>query len=112
MEATTERVQELGIDDAWQIGVTSDAVASVLVTDPAGDEVSATLGDEYAWSLLVTLPGRWLASVTSTEGAIHFVANVTAVSDLPSLADLRGADPDREDPDDLGYLGQNSWTDA
>ncbi|MCM4080412.1 hypothetical protein [Paractinoplanes hotanensis] len=114
MEATTEAVQELGIDDVWHIGVTSDAVASILVTDPEGTTAVATLetDSEYEWSLVVDAAGRWLASVTSTEGAIHFVANVTAVNALPGLADLRGADPAREDPDDLGYLGENSWTDT
>lgn len=112
MEATTETVQELGIDDVWHIGVTSDAVASILVTDPAGDTAVATPGDDYEWSLVVDAAGRWLASVTSTEGAIHFVANVTAVNALPTLVDLRGASVDRDDPDDLGYLGENSWTDA
>jgi len=114
MLATTETAQELGVDDVWHIGVTSDAVASVLVTNPDGDTVGATVGDPYAWSLTVDAPGRWVASVTSSEGAIHFTANITAVVDaagFPNLVDLRGADPDREDPDDLGYLGDNSWTD-
>lgn len=113
MEATTETIQELGVDDVWRIGVSSDAVPAILVTDPAGQPAVAVPGEaDYGWSLEVDEPGRWLASVTSTEGAVHFVANVTAVNALPTLTDLRGTDPDRQDPDDLGYLGDNSFTDA
>lgn len=114
MEATTERVQELGIDDVWRIGVTSDATPSILVLDPDGESATATLtaDSQYEWTVPAAAAGRWLASVTSTEGALHFVANVTGVNALPTLADLRGASVDRDDPDDLGYLGSNSWTDA
>lgn len=113
MEATTETVQELGIDDVWHIGVCSDAVASILVTDPAGDPGTATLEADstYEWTVDAGIAGRWIASVTSTEGAIHFVLNVTAVNALPTLADLRGTDPEREDPEDWGYLGDNSFSD-
>ncbi len=113
MEATTETIQELGVDDVWRIGVSSDAVPAILVTDPEGQPAVAVPGEaDCGWSLEVDEPGRWLASVTSAEGAVHFVANVTAVNALPTLADLRGTDPDRQDPDDLGYLGDNSFTDA
>jgi hypothetical protein len=107
-------VQELDVDGLWLIRAVADAADSVLgilVTDPDGDTVVPTV-IAGGWSVLVAVPGRWVAKVSSVEGVLYFVANVTAVNALPTLADLRGADPDRQDPEDLGYLGDNSWTDA
>ncbi len=115
MQTYDPTVQELAVDDLWFIRAAADAsdsVLSILVTDPDSDTVVPTVIDG-GWSVLVAAPGRWMAKVyAADEGVVYFVANVTAVGALPTLVDLRGTDPDRQDPDDLGYLGDNSFTDA
>lgn len=89
----------------------------LTVTDPSGTPAAVTVdtvssGVYYAKTVL-TSAGRWLASaVTAEHGTLTFTAwadPVVANAGMPTLDDLRG---DPEDPDDDGYLGANSYTDA
>lgn len=125
--ALSSATKELPIGGVWLIAVavtdpTLPAVAPVItITLPNASTVTPTVdtiggsGYVYAVSYVVTAEGRHTARVTTTsDGAADFVAYVTAVvpnTAMPALEDLRGTSPDRDDPEDLGYLGENSWTD-
>lgn len=92
----------------------------ITIVPPSGAPVvlypTAPDGDgRYSVTYTIALAGRHVATLVSTYGVTSFTAYgeaVTTAEGMPSLADLRGADPDRMDPDDLGYLGGNSFTDA
>jgi len=115
MDAVYATSVRLLAGQVWTIGVDTAAVPSILVTDPAGDEVTPTVVPDdqayadYVWTVLVEAPGVYLASVTSTDGAQHFRATVGAYVGYPTLVDLRG-DPDA-DPPTVGYLRETSWPD-
>lgn len=117
---------ELPVGGLWLISVAVTepvlpAVApTVTVTLPDASTATPTVvtvggGYVYYAEVITAAAGRYTARVTTVgDGAADFVAYVTAVtanSAMPALEDLRGVDPDREDLDDLGYLGANSWTD-
>ncbi len=125
--ARTSASQRLPIGGLWDIAVSiTDSAGSVSATAPT---VTVTLPDgstatptaeadsvgHFRAAVTTTLPGRYAARVVAAGyGAADFTAWASAVvpgTGMPSLADLRGASEDRDDPDDLGYLGANSWTD-
>lgn len=92
-------------------------VADLQLPDgsPSAPVMTEVAGGIWRAQLVTTLPGRYVGTITSAgNGAADFTAWVTARVDaagMPKLADLRGTDPTRSDPADLGYLGQNSFTD-
>lgn len=93
---------------------------TVAVTAPDGTPaapVMTDLGSGAGYFYLaypVAIVGRYVAHVVSAgNGAADFTCWVDALvpaSGMPTLQDLRG--PDVPDPDDLGYLGAHSFTDA
>jgi hypothetical protein len=119
--------RNLPVGGVWRIAVSatdSDGVAladapGVVVTTPAGTvaEPVAVAGPGSVWTAeyVISAAGRHTARVTTgLHGALDFTAYATAIvpaSGMPTLADLRGTDPDRADPEDLGYLGENGATD-
>jgi hypothetical protein len=123
------QITELPVSGVWVIvahvrdldGCLTDAVAPVVtVTTPAAGTASPTVERVgtgcYRAAYVPATAGRYVARAVATGyGAADYVAYVlaaTAGAGMPTLADLRGASADREDPDDLGYLGANSYTDA
>jgi hypothetical protein len=95
-------------------------VPTVTITLPDGTTAAPVMtalppGCGYFYlPYTVAATGRYVAHVVATgNGAADFtvwVEPITPASGMPTLQDLRG--PDVPDPDDPGYLGVNSWTDA
>lgn len=117
---------ELTVGAVWLIAVAVtcptlpavDPVVTVTLPDASTVTPAVTqVGGGYVYSAehVVAVAGRYLARVvTTSDGAADFVAYVAgpvANTAMPALEDLRGESPDRDDPTDLGYLGENSWTD-
>lgn len=116
------------VGSIWDIGATvldADGLPvafapPVTITPPSGPPAVLYPTDpsgigQWRITYAITVPGRHVAVMLSSFGVLAFTAYgtepVTAPL-MPSLADLRGASPARDDPADLGYLGGNSWTDA
>jgi hypothetical protein len=128
IRASSSTSVNLPVGGLWKIGVCatdSDGVALVdppvvTVTIPGGSTATpiAVQGPGSVWAAeyVLSAAGRHTARVTTgLYGAVDFTAYATAIvaaDGMPTLEDLRGADPAREDPDDLGYLGANGATDA
>lgn len=107
----------LQVTDSHGVGV--DDLPEVTVTLPGGGSATPTAehvaGGLYRAQYVIAGPGRHTArAVTLMYGAADLTAYATAITPaaaMPTLEDLRGLDPDRADPEDLGYLGKNSFTD-
>jgi len=110
-------VWDLLVDVRDAAGCLVDDAPVVTVTLPAGTTatpaVEAVTTGVYRVEYIVATAGRYVAgAVTASHGTVDFTAFVTAVvaaAGMPGLDDLRG---DQGDPEDVGYLGQNSFTDA
>jgi len=128
LQARSSTSVDLPVGGLWLItlyATDTDGVALadppvVTVTTPSGTTASPVPvvrpGSVWAAEYVISAAGRHTARVTTgLHGALDFTAYATAVvtaAGMPTLVDLRGADPERDDPDDLGYLGENAATDA
>lgn len=128
VRASTDTSVNLPVGGLWRIEVIAtdsdglDLVTPpvVTVTTPGGATATpvavAGPGSVWAAEYVISAAGRHTARVTTgTAGAADFTAYATAIvaaAGMPTLADLRGASEERDDPDDLGYLGENGATDA
>jgi hypothetical protein len=100
-------------------GVWSDDQPVITVTGPGGElatpDAVHVSGGAYRAQFVTTAPGRHTArAVTSVSGSADltaWVAAITPAAGMPTIEDLRGISPERDDPEDLGYLGKNSFTD-
>ncbi len=125
VEALTSVNTEHPVGGSWLLSVLVldadcnlvDQAPVITITVPAGTTATPT-PDELTVGAYRTVyelgsPGRYVARVVAAGyGAVDFVAFVTgtvAGTGMPTLIDLRG-DPEIEG--DLGYLGENSHTDA
>lgn len=117
VDRTVGGVWDLLVDVRDADGCLVDDAPVVTVTLPdattATPAVEAVTTGVYRAEYVTAAAGRYVArAVTATHGAVDFTAFVTGVvtaAGMPDLDDLRG-DPD--DDEDVGYLGQNSFTDA
>jgi hypothetical protein len=117
VRADTETSTDLDVGDEWVIGVEvldddgypATAVVTVTVTDPSGAVTTPTPVEDPigTWTAThaVTIPGRYLAVVTTTGvvGAVPFTAWASTPTDadgLPTTSDC------------VQYLGETSVTDA
>lgn len=105
------------VTDSLGVGVDDQPV--ITVTLPGGGSATPTAehvsGGVYRAQYVTAAPGRHIArAVTLVSGSTDLTAwatPITPAAAMPTIEDLRGLDPDREDPEDLGYLGKNSFTD-
>lgn len=128
MISATSPSQRRSIGDPWDMlvlvtdghGDPVTTAPTVTVTLPGGstDTPSMTAFPSASGYFYLAYPiaaaGRHVARVVSAgNGAVDYTCwgeAITPAAGMPTLQDLRG--PDIPDPDDPGYLGVNSYTDA
>lgn len=110
------------VGDAWAVAFAYplDPAPAVTVIPPTGVTTTVvpagTVVAGWAAAIPITLPGRWVALVGDTLTGIDafsvWAEDPARIDRFPDITDLRGQDENRANPDDLGYLGANSWPDS
>lgn len=104
MRATTHTSVTRALDDWWRIGVCSDAAPVFTVTPPDGVPGVIVPPAAAPWLVEVLLdqPGRWVAHVASTSGAVNFAAWVGTYVPASGMPDRAGLSL---------YMRDHSYTD-